>query len=347
MKKRILFASSIAAIVFLFAAASGAGELDEGKRMMDGGNLQGAAEFFNAYASKNPSDSENSAEALAMAGRILDVMADPLTGQAEKSCYWGKGGGSAECMQRFASQFNARFGEGAFRHDAAVNFVAYTGSHYRRIASQYPKSRYAPEADFYLLLRDLVGQPEEVEKRVKAFLSKYPKGEWNRKGLLLWARINEDIWHVYRKQGWFLSNSRVSPEDMIIRAEAYRKEALGTYAKLMRESGTFEGAAAAREHGNLMENREDSVTYSIVNDSTPGSLSAWGISQPSASSSSQEGRGASAAGESPAPPAVSPAPPKSVPQIRSAPASGEPEAPLPPPPTPEKGELKRPPSRWN
>ena len=55
-----------------------------------------------------------------------------------------------------------------------------------------------------------------------------------------------------------------------------------TYEKLLKEPATFEGQAAARELPVLRENGEDGVTWSIVNDSSAGTLSAWGIAQPAA-----------------------------------------------------------------
>ena len=237
------------------------GQLDfRGARGKDAGGLIGmAAQFFAEYASRNPGDKENSPEALAKAGRILDALADSFTGRAEKSCYWGKGGGSPECMQRFASQYNSKFGEGSFRYEHAVTFIPYTGSHYRLLLAKYPSSKYAPEADFYLLMRELVGHPDIVLPRIKAFLSKYPKGEWNRRGLLLWARVNEDVWYVHRKWSWVLFNYQVSPEDLIIKAEPYRQEALRTYEKLMRDSKSPEGAAAAREYAILKDNGDRSA----------------------------------------------------------------------------------------
>ncbi len=326
------------AVLCLFSGSAFAGALDAGDAMLSQGDLEGAAQFFAEYASRNPGDKENSPEALAKAGRILDALADSFTGRAEKSCYWGKGGGSPECMQRFASQYNSKFGEGSFRYEHAVTFIPYTGSHYRLLLAKYPSSKYAPEADFYLLMRELVGHPDIVLPRIKAFLSKYPKGEWNRRGLLLWARVNEDVWYVHRKWSWVLFNYQVSPEDLIIKAEPYRQEALRTYEKLMRDSKSPEGAAAAREYAILKDNGEDGVTYSIVNDSSPGTLSSWGVSTVAPPPPSQD---------EPRPAKRGAPPEKREAEIKSAPATDEPARPLPPPPAPEKREVKKPPTRWN
>lgn len=342
MKMRFL-AGALGAALLCFGAPARAGDLDQGKQMMAAGDLAGAAAFFNRYAVEHAGDAANAPEALAMAGRILDVLADSLTGAAEKSCYWGKGGGSPECMQQQAAQMNARFGADAFRYEHAVTYIAYTGSHYREILAKHPKSAYAPEAEFVLLLRQLVGHPDTVLPKVKAFIAKHPKGEWNRKGLLLWARANEDTWYVHRKWSWVLFNDAISPEDLIIKAEPYRQEALRTYEKLLKEPGTFEGRAAAREYPILKENGEDNITYSIVNDSSPGTLSAWGIEQPSAPMQPVD-RGAGSG-----PPSAKPAAPaKAVPEIRSGLPVVEPQVPVvASPPVPKKSKMTKPPTRWN
>ena len=275
-------AAVLGAAVLGIGAPARAGDLDQGRQMTAAGDLAGAAEFFSRFAAEHAGDKQQAPEALAMAGRILVVLADSLTGAAEKSCYWGKGGGSPECMQRQAAQFNARFGADAFRYEHAVTYIHYTGSHYREILAKYPKSAYAAEAEFALLLRELVGHPDTVLPKIKAFVAKHPKGEWNRKGLLLWARANEDTWYVHRKWSWVLFNDVISPEDLIIKAEPYRQEAMRTYEKLLKEPATFEGQAAARELPILRENGEDGATWSIVNDSSAGTLSSWGIAQPAA-----------------------------------------------------------------
>ena len=320
--KKIMAAFSLVAIL-CGAVPAFAGALDQGKQMMSAGDLSGAAEFFNRYAVSNPGDSAGAPEALAMAGRILDAMADSLTGQAEKSCYWNKGNsGSPACMQRFADQYNARFGDGAFRYEHAVTFIVYTGSHYRILASKYPKSAFAPEADFYLLLRELVGHPDIVLPKIKAYLAKYPSGEWNRRGLLLWARVNEDVWYVHRKWSWVLFNNQLSMDDLIIKAEPYRQEALRTYEKLMKDPNTFEGKSAAREYALLKDQKEDGITYSIVNDSNPGLLSAWGIAQPAAPRMDMNGNG----GAYPAAPSAAPAAKGAPAAVSAAPVQQAPAA---------------------
>ncbi|MFH0799571.1 MAG: hypothetical protein V2A66_05245 [Pseudomonadota bacterium] len=280
MKLRRIACVAAVSLLALVSTAFAA-ELDQGKQMMSAGDLQGAAEFFNRYAASHPDDSKATPEALALCGRTLDALADSLTGSAEKRCYWGKGGGGGpDCMQREASSFNAKFGEGAFRYEHAITYIVYTGSHYRRLLDRFPKSDYAAEADFYLVLHDLQGQPDVVLPKIKAFLSRHPKGEWNLRGLLLWARVNDDVWYVHKKWSWVLYNSQISQDELIIRAEPYRQEALRTYERLMKEKGTFEGRAAEREYALLNANKENGTVYSIVNDSSPGTLSSWGVAAP-------------------------------------------------------------------
>lgn len=276
MKIKIALFIVTAAVIFsINARADG---IDEGRELLSNGDLKAAAEFFNRYALANPKDSKNTPEALALCGRALDAMADVLTGAAEHACYWAKGGSrTPACMEKEVGSFNAKYGNGAFRFDNAIAYIYYTGSHYRQILDRFPKGPYAPEADFYLLLHGLIGHPDAILSKVKEFLSKYPKGEWNRKGLLMWARVNEDIWYVHRKWSWVLFNDKIAPDELTVRAEKYRQEALRTYEKLMKDKGTFEGNTAAKEYAVLKDSQDDMATYSIVEDSIPGTLSKWGI----------------------------------------------------------------------
>ncbi|HPW45993.1 MAG TPA: hypothetical protein PKU96_06455 [bacterium] len=271
--------SSVVVACLLFAATAQASPLDEGYAMERSGNLEGAAKFFCGYSQTNLSDKKWAPESLVKCARLLDSLADSFTERAEKKCYWS-GGGDPTCMQREAAALNSQYGPGSFEYVHAIVYIPYTGVHYKTLMSKYPGSKYAQEADFYLLLRELVGHPDNVFPRVKAYLARHPKGEWHRKGLLLWARVNEDVWYVHRKWSWVLFNYQISPEELLIRSEPYRQEALRTYKILMKDSNTFEGQAAAREYAVLNDNRDDSVVYSIVNDSSPGTLAAWGIEAP-------------------------------------------------------------------
>jgi len=267
MKRMVFF---IIVAFFLGIASftpANAGNLDNGYAMLNLGQFQQAANFFCGYARAG----KNVPESLALCGRLLDKISDSLTGSAEKKCYWNKKG-SYECMQREASILNSRFGHSSFTFNHNLLSIVYTGAQYRIIISKFPHSRYRPEADFYLLLKSLRGHPTIVLPRIKAFISKYSSGVWHRKGLLLWARVNEDIWYVHKKWSWVLYNYTLAPDELVIRAEPYRQEALKAYRELKKYHNTFEGITAAIEYLKLKANQDDGVLYSIVNDSYPGTL---------------------------------------------------------------------------
>jgi hypothetical protein len=340
--KKFLVAALAAWALLGGAQVARADALDEGRTLLRSGQLEAAAQFFNSYAVGNPGEAKLTPEALAQSGRILDAMADALTGAAEKRCYWAKGGArSPECMQREAAALNARFGEGAFRYEHAILYLVYTGSHYTQLLQRFPKSPYAAEAEFYLLLRNLVGHPDAVLPRIKTFLAHYGSGPWHRRGLLLWARVNEDIWYIHRRWSWVLFNDVVSPDELVVRAEPYRQEALRTYEKLMKDKGTFEGAAAARAFAALSANQERPSVVSIVNDSNPGTLASWGVEAPAQVIAPQ---GQRAAVPQPAKPSPGPAAPQPKgPPPAAAPTPEVPAAPdihtihrRPPPPTPQR-----------
>ncbi len=278
--KRTILAIATIALASLFAMPCLADPLDQGRQLMRQGNLEAAAQFFNGYADAHPKDKKYSPEALALAGRITDALADSLTGAAEKKCYWRKGGArNPDCMRQEAAAYNARFGEGAFRYEHAIVFISYTGSHYRELLERYPKSGYATEARFYLLLKDLAGHPDKVLPKITEFYNKYGKGEWKRRAQLLWARVNEDIWYIHRKWSWVLYNEMIDEDELVIRAEPYRQEALRTYEKL-KGKGDFVGQRAREEYEKLKANMDDGHIYSIVNDSSPKTLSDWGVDAP-------------------------------------------------------------------
>lgn len=281
MKRTVTSILLFAAILFAGSLAH-ADALDQGRALMRQGNLEAAAQFFSNYARTHPNDKKLTPEALAMTGRIMDALADSLTGEAEKKCYWRKGSSrNPDCMRREAAAFNAKFGPGSFQYEHGITFIAYTGSQYRELLSRYPKSKYATEARFYLLLRQLGGHPDKVIPRIREFSEKYGKGEWKRTAQLLWARVNEDIWYVHREWSWVLFNEQVDQEEMIVRAEPYRQEALRTYKQLMGKDD-FVGRAAKREYQMLNANQDDGHVYSIVNDANPKTLREWGIDAPPA-----------------------------------------------------------------
>lgn len=267
-------------VLFLFLSWASADELSSGRELLSEGNPEAAADFFCKYAKSHPKDKERAAESLALCGRTLDSLQDSLTGAAEKACYWTKGGSrTPECMHAFAEKYNSRFGPNAFQYEHGITYIRYTGSHYKELMEKYPKTSFTAEADFYLTLHNMIGLPDVVLPRIKSFLAHHPRGEWHRRGLLLWARVNEDIWYVHRKWSWMLYNTQLSPEELIIRAEPFRQEALRTFREVMKEKRTFEGMVAAREYGILNANEEELSVYAITNDSIPGTLQIWGIGE--------------------------------------------------------------------
>lgn len=269
------------AALLLFAGAVGASAADDplaaGATFVREGKLEAAAAFYARYAQAHPTDKKHAPEALAWSGRLLDLLADRFSGAAERHCYWGKRSPrSTACMEGEAQKLNARFGAGAFQSAKAIAYLPYTGVHYRTLIERFPKSDFATEAHFFLLLHALVGKPEKVLPRVRAFCRKHRKAAWKRRCQLLWARVNQDIWHVHREWSWVLYNDRISAEEGIIRSEPYRQEALRTYKKLMRKKDAV-GKAAAREYQLLDDYQDDGQLLSIVNDSSPGTLFSWGV----------------------------------------------------------------------
>ena len=70
-------AAVLGAAVLGIGAPARAGDLDQGRQMTAAGDLAGAAEFFSRFAAEHAGDKQQAPEALAMAGRILDVLAAP------------------------------------------------------------------------------------------------------------------------------------------------------------------------------------------------------------------------------------------------------------------------------
>ncbi len=270
------------AVLFVFVvvpqlATPAEDPLAAGAAFVQEGKLEAAAAFSARYAQAHPTDKKQTPEALAWSGRLLDLLADRFSGEAERRCYWGKRSPrSTACMEKEAQKLNARFGAGAFQPAKAIAYLPYTGVHYRTLLKRFPKSSFATEAQFFLLLHALVGKPEKVLPRVSAFYQKHRQREWRRRSQLLWARVNQDVWHVHREWSWVLYDDRISTEEGIIRSEPYRQEALRAYKKLMRKKDTI-GKIAAREYALLDDYQDDEHLYSIVNDSNPGTLLSWGV----------------------------------------------------------------------
>ena len=258
-------------------------DFDAAATQMKQGALEEAAGSFSAFVAAHPND-KHVPEALALTGRVLDKLQDALTERYEKKCYWNKGAsGSPECMERGAADLTARYGVGAFRYSGGtgIAFIEYTGSHYQQIADRFSKSGFADEAEFYLLLRNLKQHPDIVLPRIQAYLKAHRKGDWHRRGLLLWARVNEDVVYIWKHWTWVVFNGSVSDDDLIIKSEPYRRAAMTAYEQLVKEGKeSFEGKVAAKELGLMKSSGSDGMVYGITNDSSPGTWANWGITVP-------------------------------------------------------------------
>ena len=319
-----------------------ASEVDNARAMIQSGQLEAGAQSLVRYIQANPDDSKQTPKALLLLGQTLDRLQDLFSERAEKSCYWAKSGaGSPACMQTEAERLNAMYGPGSFKFVTDIAYVPYAGTHYQQLMSRFPKSDEAAEAEFQVLLKNLVGHPDTILPRVKDYLKRHTGGEANRRGLLLWARVNQDVWYIHRDWSWVLFNEKVSPDDLIVRAEPYRQEALRTFEQLIKKyPDTFEGQTAKREYDLLKANQNDEETYSILADTVGGAPDKWGSKIPRpVLTATQRGLG-EPGWRAPAPtgPAyTAPPQPKPAAPVYQAPA---------PAPVAEPGEKKKAPSRW-
>ncbi len=204
----------------------------------------------------------------------LEGKTSAFTEIAEKRCYWiPKAPKTQECMQQEVEKMNAKYGAGAFVFNPQLNIVHYSGVHYEQLLRDYPGTDAASEADYHLLNKQLIGHPDVVLPRVKDFLARHRDGKWQAAGLLLWARLNEDIWYIHRKWSWVLYNGTVSPEELIVKSEPYRQEALKTFERLTKEFKKFpEAKIAEKEHALLKDYKTDGKLYGIVNETGLGSV---------------------------------------------------------------------------
>ena len=294
-----------------------ASDFDTAKQTIMSGQVEAGAQMLARVIQAKPSP-----EALLLMGQTLDRLQDYFSERVEKTCYWGREkAGTPACAQNEAEKLNAVYGAGAFKFVTDIAYVPYTGLHYRELVNKFGGSKEAKEAEFQLLLKNLVGHPNDVLPRVRSFLDKNSSGEINRKALLLWARVNEDIWYIHRAWSWVLYNEKVSPEELIVRAEPYRQEALKTFEKIVSKyGGTFEGQQAQRELSLLKSNQDDGETYSILQDTVGGSPDKWGNPVPKPALTATQ-RGVGAQGWQSAPPAAAPgaAPAPSAPAEKSTP----------------------------
>lgn len=252
----------------LFAKDEGGPTL-QGDQLYNSGSYEAAAKWYVDFINQNPKDSKATPRALIMLGQSLDKMSDIINTKAERECFRSpKGSRGTPCMNEFAANLNKIYGAGSFEYAENLVIIKYTGAHFKRASEEFSKSDLGPEAAYLVLTKNLIGHPDIVLPKIKAYMEKYKGGEWGRRGRLLWARINEDVWWVHRKWSWVLYNWSISPEELIVKAEPYRQEALKSFEDLYKKDGkTEEGQAAKREYDLLKNYQDDGKIYGIINES--------------------------------------------------------------------------------
>jgi hypothetical protein len=243
--------------------------LPEGDKLLVSGQFESAAKWYLNYFNAKASDKEAAPAALIKLGQSLEKMSDIINTGAEKECFrFPKKLRGTPCMNEYVGRLNAFYGSNSFEYLEQMVFISYTGNHYQKAALEYPGSKSAPEAAYMYLTKKIKGHPDEVLPRIKEYTSKYKEGLWHRKGLLLWARVNEDVWWIHRKWSWVLYNGQVEPEELIIKAEPYRQEGLRAFQEIIQKySNTEEGKIAKKEYEFLKSYQDDGKLYGIINES--------------------------------------------------------------------------------
>lgn len=219
-----------------------------------------------AFAADVPTVQGDSPEALVTLGRALDQYAEQVNNDAEQACYRGKGSHTPQCMHAYAEKMNAKYGAGAFQFIPTLIIIRYTGTHYQQVLDKAPNSPAAAEAAYYILEKNLIGNPDDVLKRVQDYIAKY-KGSYNLKARLLYARLNEDLWWIHRKWAWMLYNGSLSEDELVVRGEKYRQAAIKAYEELIKkDGGSPEGKIAKQELAMAKNNQDDGKLYGIVSD---------------------------------------------------------------------------------
>lgn len=241
----------------------------KGDQLFASGQYEEAAKWYVNFINEHPKDDKLTPPALLKLGEILEKMQDIINTRAERACFRSPVGlKGTPCMNNFAKKLNAIYGSGSFEYSEQLVIIRYTGAHYNKMADEFPKSGLVSQAAYLKLTKSLVGHPDQVLPRIKEYMSKYKDGQWERKGRLIWARVNEDIWWIHRKWSWILYNWSISPEELIVRAEPYRQEALRTFEDLIKKDGrTEEGRIAKKEYDLLKNYQDDGRLYGIVNES--------------------------------------------------------------------------------
>lgn len=251
----------VVVLVFCTTVSAKDSTLSEAEKLYKGGGYGNAADLLMPAVSSGQADPK----AVILYGKCLEGMTEEINTAAEMRCYRGKGGSpTPNCMQSYAETMNSKYGAGSFEYNPSLVTIKYTGVHFGSAGLEAGGSEVAAEAAYNRLGKELVGSPSEVLSRINGFLEKYPKGEWNRKGQLLLARINEDIWWVHRNWAWLLYNWDMSQDELIVRGEKYRQTAMEAFKKV---KGGPEGKAAKKELNMLLKYKSDGKMYGIVNES--------------------------------------------------------------------------------
>jgi len=246
----------------------------EGDRFFETGRFEEAAKWYVNFVRENHNKSKETPAALIKTGHSLDNIVDGFNTAAERVCFRsGNSSNGAACMHKYAENLNSIYGAGSFEYSEQMIVIRYLGRHYKKVVDEFPDSEFAPEAAYLLLLKNLIGHPDEVLPRIKEYMDKYKTGPWGRRGRLLWARVNEDIWWIHRKWSWVIYNWQLSPEELIVKAEPYRQEALETFDELIKKDGSSEeGKIAKQERELLKKYQDDGRLYGIVNESSMGGV---------------------------------------------------------------------------
>lgn len=260
--KRLIVITFFAMLVSQNLAAESATS-KSAQDLYNSGGYQAAADLLVGYIN---GEGANDPEALLLYGKALDKMTEGINTDAEKKCYRSAGAPhTPKCMYDYASRLNSKYGPGTFEYVHAIITIKYTGVQFKELLSKFPNSDAAAEAAYFELTKNLIGPPEEVIPRIEDYLKKYKKGKWHNSALLLLARINEDIWYIHKEWSWMLYGNTLSEDQLIIKGEPYRKEAMRLFKKVR---GGEEGKAAKRELQLLKNNQTDGKIYGIVNESS-------------------------------------------------------------------------------
>lgn len=277
--KKLITIFGVMTLLLLASQAFAKNGMEEGDNLFKAGSYKEAAKWYQNYANTQAKGDKEKAEALGKFGQSLEKLSDGYSADAEKKCYWQSRAGTV-CMENYVKQLNAEWGDGAFEYVANLNIIKFAGGFYKQLSASSSDESVICDADFNTLSRNTLGQPDEVLARVDSFMQKYPDGACYRKGLLLKARLNEDLWYIHLKWSFVLYNWRLSEEELIVRSEKYRNEAVKLYEELISKfKRTPEAEIAKKELKLVKAHKTDGKLYGIINESMVQGISADGFKQ--------------------------------------------------------------------